>query len=385
MKTIHSGLMHSAESEVADLFFVVLFLILFVLMLAGLYYLATRFHRFSVIERIALQHPKCAWLLSFSPMLLIVLAMVLTPFTTIVVVLHLIVFWAISDGIAKLLRRWKHRVRKGNPEGIAAICATVIYFSFGFYYAHHVYETSYSFTTQKAMQPDSLRVVFIADAHLGVTLDGDAFAVQMERIQKTNPDLVIVAGDFVDDNSERVDMERACEALGTLDTTYGVYYSFGNHDEGYAKGSRDFTVMDLRQMLTRQGVIILEDETVQLDTNLQLIGRLDRSAETRLPMSTLMAESDEAVYTIVVDHQPNDYAAQAQAGADLVLSGHTHGGHIFPAGPIGVWIGANDRYYGTEHRAQTDFIVTSGISGWAIPFKTGAISEYVVIDITKSL
>ena len=77
MKTIHSGLMHSAESEVADLFFVVLFLILFVLMLAGLYYLATRFHRFSVIERIALQHPKCAWLLSFSPMLLIVLAMVL--------------------------------------------------------------------------------------------------------------------------------------------------------------------------------------------------------------------------------------------------------------------------------------------------------------------
>ncbi len=366
------------------MFFLVLFLILFVLMLLGIYYLATRFHRFSVIERIALQYPKRAWLLAFSPMLLVVPAMLLTPFTTIVAVLHLIVFWAICDGIATLLRRWKQRARKGNPEGIAAIFATVIYFCFGWYYAHHIYETSYSFTTQKAMQPDSLRVVFIADAHLGVTLDGDRFAEQMDRIQKTNPDLVIVAGDFVDDDSERADMEQACKALGRLDTTYGVYFSFGNHDEGYSKGSRDFTVQDLRLTLMEQGVIILEDEAVLLDNNLQLIGRLDRSAEHRMSMSALMSEASGTVYTIVADHQPNDYEAQAQAGADLVLSGHTHGGHIFPAGPIGVWIGANDRYYGTERRAQTDFVVTSGISGWAIPFKTGAVSEYVVIDITKS-
>ncbi|MBQ9188951.1 MAG: metallophosphoesterase, partial [Clostridia bacterium] len=85
--------------------------------------------------------------------------------------------------------------------------------------------------------------------------------------------------------------------------------------------------------------------------------------------------------TVMLDHQPNDYAAEAAAGMDLVLSGHTHGGHIFPAGQIGLWIGANDFLYGTTRIGQTDFVVTSGISGWAIPFKTGTFSEYVVIDL----
>ena len=67
----------------------------------------------------------------------------------------------------------------------------------------------------------------------------------------------------------------------------------------------------------------------------------------------------------------------------LFVCGGT-GGHIFPAGPIGLWMGANDRFYGTETRGDTTFLVTSGISGWGIPFKTGCISEYVVIDITST-
>ena len=99
--------------------------------------------------------------------------------------------------------------------------------------------------------------------------------------------------------------------------------------------------------------------------------------------SELMRGLDETKYVIMLDHQPNDYAAEAEAGADLVLSGHTHGGHIFPAGLIGLWTGANDRTYGSERRGNTDFYVTSGISGWGIPFKTGCISEFVVIDIVR--
>ena len=87
---------------------------------------------------------------------------------------------------------------------------------------------------------------------------------------------------------------------------------------------------------------------------------------------------------IMLDHQPNDYAAEEASGVDLVLSGHTHGGHIFPAGLLGVWMGANDKTYGYERRGGTDFFVTSGISGWVIPFKTGCISEYVVIDIVPN-
>ena len=98
-------------------------------------------------------------------------------------------------------------------------------------------------------------------------------------------------------------------------------------------------------------------------------------------MSTLTEGLDPSRYMIVIDHQPNDYDAEAAAGADLVLSGHTHGGQLIPITKVGEWIGANDATYGYERRGDTDFIVTSGISAWSILFKTGCKSEYVIIDI----
>ena len=101
-------------------------------------------------------------------------------------------------------------------------------------------------------------------------------------------------------------------------------------------------------------------------------------------MEALLAKIDPAVYTVVLDHQPSDYAAEAAAGADLVLSGHTHGGQLFPINRIGELIGANDRTYGHEKRGNTDFIVTSGIGAWEIPFKTGCKSEFVVIDLVPA-
>ena len=97
-----------------------------------------------------------------------------------------------------------------------------------------------------------------------------------------------------------------------------------------------------------------------------------------------MAGLDKTKYAVVLDHQPNDFDAETAAGADLVLCGHTHGGHIFPAGQIGLVMGANDAIYGASKRSDTSFVVTSGISGWAIPFKTGTFSEFVVIDLIKS-
>ena len=71
-----------------------------------------------------------------------------------------------------------------------------------------------------------------------------------------------------------------------------------------------------------------------------------------------------------------------EAGVDLVLSGHTHGGQLLPVNYVGEWTGVNAKTYGLERRGKTDFVVTSGISDWAIQFKTGCKSEYVVIDIT---
>ena len=98
-------------------------------------------------------------------------------------------------------------------------------------------------------------------------------------------------------------------------------------------------------------------------------------------MEELVSGLDSDKYTIVLDHQPHDYSAQTAAGVDLVLSGHTHGGQLFPVNYMGEWTKENEKTYGLATRQNTNFIVTSGISDWAIKFKTGCKSEYVVIDV----
>lgn len=365
------------------MFWGILFGLLLLLVVLGMIYLIRSFHGFSFIDKIGEKSKKISWLVACLPLVVIVIMMMVNGFSTIVCTLHLILFWGLCDLIALVVRRFSKKKLSRNLVGTTAILITVIYLCIGWYFAHHVYETSYSFETAKELGQDKLRVVQIADSHLGVTLDGEEFAAEMEKVQKTNPDVVVITGDFVDDDSNKADMVRACKALGELETTYGVYFSFGNHDKGYFEGSRDFSEQDLREELEKNGVIILEDQTVLVNNSFYIIGREDRSEQERKYMEELMQNLDTSKYMIVLDHQPNDYANEAAAGVDLVLSGHTHGGHIFPAGYIGVLMGANDRAYGTEHRDNTDFVVTSGISGWAIPFKTGTISEYVVIDIVS--
>ncbi len=318
---------------------IVLFIALFAGAALGVIYVVRSFHRFSFMQRLA---------------------------------------WVIKKLSKKELSR--------DITGAAAIVITAVYMGIGWFLAHHVFVTEYSFTTHKPLKNGSLRVVEIADLHLGITLDGKDFERELEKAQAADPDVVVIAGDFVDDDSYKADMIDACAALGKLKTKYGVYFIYGNHDKGYSN-YRDFTTEDLDRELEKNGIVILEDESVLIDDSFYITGRQDRSEETRsggrADMKELTKELDSSKYDIVLDHQPNDYAAEAEAGADLVLSGHTHGGHIFPAGYIGLWIGANDRVYGTEKRDNTTFVVTSGISGWAIPFKTGTKSEIVIIDITQ--
>ena len=232
----------------------------------------------------------------------------------------------------------------------------------------------------------NLRIVQFADSHVGNTFDGEEFLDHVKAMQEENPDLVVVTGDYVDDDTSKEDMAAACRALGTLRTTYGVYYVFGNHDKGYyGPEYRGYDGGDLIAELEKNNVTVLEDETVLIGQQFYLIGRQDRSEEQRgnrrASMQEMMKDLDADKYSIVLDHQPYDYDAQSAAGVDLVLSGHTHGGHFFPINSMGEWLGIDAKTYGLEQREDTNFIVTSGISEWAIQFRTGCKSEYVVVDI----
>ncbi len=361
------------------MFFAIIFPLVFLLGAAGMVYLGLRIRKYAFVRR----WKWAGWIFAFAvcPVTawLFITILKLSVFNLVLILLHLVVFWILCD-----LGWWiAERIRKKRPRyyyaGAVAIGLTVVYLGLGWFFAHHVFVTEYSLTTQKQLEGE-LCIVQITDAHLGVTLDGEDFARELEKVQAQNPDVVVITGDFVDDDSPKEDMLAACKALGKLKTTYGVYFVHGNHDRGYFRRGT-FTAAEFLQALTDNGVVILEDEALLIDNRFSLIGRKDASDRRRLSMEALTKDLDTSKYMLVLDHQPTDFDAEARAGADLTLCGHTHGGHIFPTGLVGVWFGGNDLCYGKEVREGSTFIVSSGISGWAMPFKTGCISEIAVIRV----
>ena len=357
-----------------------IFIAVTLLLIVGVIYIVRHFHRFGFIQKIAEKHKLISWIVSFIPIAIVSCFFVINIYSPIIVLIHLFFIWLICDIISWVIKKTTKKDFKRYYSGAVAIAFTIIYLSHGWFCAHHVYQTNYTFETTKDIG-SPIRIVEIADSHLGITLDGDEFADEMKKVQETSPDAVVIAGDFVDDDTYKADMVKACKALGALQTKYGVYFIFGNHDKGYYTNYRDFTSEELRAELRKNNIAVLEDDGVLVDNRFYILGRQDRTVPDRADMQTLTEELDKSKYMILLDHQPNDYDNEAASNVDLVLSGHTHGGHLFPLGIIGDIFNINDRTYGTEVRNGTTFVVSSGISGWAIPFKTGTISEFVVIDI----
>lgn len=352
----------------------------------GIIYLASRFGKFSFVDKLAKGRKVFCFLIGCIPVILIFLLLWFTMgvINAMICIIHLMAFWLLCDFVNWIVRKKRNVEFIKYYAGVAAIGITVIYLACGWYLAHHVWSVKYTVETDK--QVGQLRIVQFADSHVGSTFDGEGFAKHMEEIQAEDPDIVVVTGDYVDDDTTKEDMIASCKALGSIKTTYGVYYVFGNHDKGYYGSEyRGYSGEDLIAELEKNNVTVLQDETVLLDDRFYLIGRQDRSEEqhgdSRASMEELVSGLDDDKYSIVLDHQPHDYDAQEAANVDLVLSGHTHGGQLFPFSRMGQWTGIDDKSYGLEKRGNTNFVVTSGISDWAIKFKTGCKSEYVVIDV----
>lgn len=378
---------------------------------AALLYLVRNVRRFTPLKKLAEKSRAAGWLVASAAVLLPLGACFALwgAMNALIILLHLALFGLLADLVCRVIGKLRKKRFARNYAGLAALLLTVAYLGVGWYQASHVWRTAYTVTTGKAV--GQLRVGLIADSHLGTTFDGAGFAAHMKTLQAEKPDVVVVAGDFVDERSSRADMIAACKALGGLETPYGVYFVFGNHDKGNYSGGhagqtpdgirkagkrsglmpdRDFTAEDLVNELEANGVTVLQDETVLLDDRFYLIGRQDASEETenrggRASMQELTQGLNEQYYSIVLDHQPHDYDGEAASGVDLVLSGHTHGGQLIPLVQLIDWFGfGDDNVYGLERRADTEFVVTSGISDWAISFKTGCRSEYVILDIQGS-
>jgi predicted MPP superfamily phosphohydrolase len=190
-----------------------------------------------------------------------------------------------------------------------------------------------------------LRIALVADLHLGYNVSLRHIQEIKDAIQRTQPDLIIYAGDIFDNEFDAVpDPKKAAAILGSLKSTYGSYACWGNHDieevilAGFTFNSADSSVSSdprMNAFLKKAGIRLLEDQTVLIADSFYLCGRLDasckeKSGKIRLTPSQLTSGLDQEKPILVIDHQPSQLRELSEAGADLILSGHTHDGQIFP-------------------------------------------------------
>ncbi len=285
--------------------------------------------------------------ISFVPLIIFVVFMFLDRINTIIVYIYILLFFIMFDFVFYIIKKIIKKSISYDSKYLISIIITTLYLSYSFFNAYHIVETTYKINTNKNIGLDNFRIVQISDSHIGVNISGDRFMKYMDVVNSRNPDIVVITGDFIDDDTSFDDMVKACIGLGKLKTKYGVYFVYGNHDKGYFN-YRGYSDVDLEKELIKNNVIILNDDVMKIDNNIILVGRKDASFINRLSSYELTKNIDKNKYIIMLDHQPNDYENEKKSNVDLVLSGHTHGGQFFPIGQIAVLLGINDNRYGLE-------------------------------------
>ncbi len=355
-------------------------------------YLIFRFKRFHFVQTLSKGNKKLQYAIAAIPVLVLFVLALFDMIPVLIISMYLMITWMLCDLVAIIIRKFTKKSCKYYLAGIAAIVIMVCFFGYGYINAHHIVKTEINLTTNKriktqgeSLKNNTLKIAMFADSHVGCMFDGEGFKKISKDIMKNNPDIVLVCGDYVDDDTTKKDMVAATKALGEMKPKLGTYMVFGNHDDAYFH-FRDFSFGDLKKELKKNNVNVLEDQMIVPYGGFYLVGRKDKHCKNRKSLTELMKDADtNKLYSIVLDHQPNDFDGEAKANPDLVLCGHTHAGQLIPLGWGTDIFHTNDLRYGMEKRKNTTFFVTSGIAGWGLPFKTGAKAEYVIINVKSNV
>lgn len=305
-----------------------------------------------------------------------------------VVVLHVLAMYLVLDLAALAARlpgkdRQRGKVylvwRKVHGCGLVPVVAACAIIAYGFFNMNHAVRTEYSVMTEKRV--GDYQVILITDIHYDTVQDTELLKGKIEEINARNPDIVVLGGDIVEEGTTKEMMQEAFEVLGGLESRYGVYYVYGNHDSQPYTDYRSFTDEELEKAILSNGIIILEDSYIEINDDLILAGRGDvwGNASGRLSTKEILEGADRDRYIILADHQPVGVDENSAEGVDLQLSGHTHAGQIWPAGWLTEIFGSYN--YGEYQKGNCRLIVSSGFAGWRYPVRTGEHCEYVVVTI----
>ncbi|MFE0819620.1 metallophosphoesterase [Streptomyces sp. NPDC058794] len=218
------------------------------------------------------------------------------------------------------------------------------------------------------------RIAVVSDIHLGPVL-GRGFAQKVvDTINATQPDLIAVVGDLVDGSVK--DLGPAAAPLARLRARHGAYFVTGNHE--YFSGAEQW-VAEVRRL----GLIPLENVRTELP-HFDLAGVNDVAGENEgqgPDYAKALGDRDRARACVLLAHQPVMIHDAVDHGVDLQLSGHTHGGQLWPGSLVAG--AANPTLAGLERYGDTQLYVSRGAGAWGPPTRVGAESDVTVIELAS--
>lgn len=260
----------------------------------------------------------------------------------------------------------------------------------------------YTYESDKLPQEfEGYRIVQISDLH-NATFGKDNSRL-MEKIRELSPDMVVITGDVVDSN--HTNLEVAIAFAKQVATEYTTYYVTGNHENWLEESERT----ELLSGLKDAGVICLSDEFVEIskgDSSITLVGLNDESLSGPTLKLVLSKEDEatdqgasgtdgdegqalpgvEASLQILLAHEPQYLENYSQAGVDLVLTGHAHGGQ-FRIPFIGGGLVAPDQGFfpkyteGMHEMGSTTMIISRGLGNSIIPVRLFNLPEIVCVEL----
>ena len=257
----------------------------------------------------------------------------------------------------------------------------------------HAQETVvYRYDVEVDKPGEDMKLVLIGDLHLSVNSQLATTRRMVELINAQEPDAVVIAGDIFTSSYESLaHPEQYAEALRGIRSKYGVYAVYGNHDVeetlfgGFAISpvSQAFRTAQMEDFFRDCGFTVLYDQVVDIG-GVQLAGRVDGEkagdgTKNRMTPAQLLSDIDQSLPVVVLEHEPKEFKALKEAGADVALCGHTHAGQMFPGNLVVPFFNENAWGHVRVHDLET--VVTAGVGYYGPPMRVGTDSEVSVVNL----
>ena len=225
-------------------------------------------------------------------------------------------------------------------------------------------------------------IVQISDVHVGPTIKRGYLDAIVTRVNALEPDAIAITGDLVDGSVKRLRLHT--EPLSRLSARDGAFFVTGNHE--YYSGADEW-ITEMRRLgmtvLLNEHVLCRRDgETLMIAGVTDYTAHLFDPAHQSDPVAAMRGTPAGLGARVLLAHQPRSAALAADAGFDLQLSGHTHGGQFFP---WNLFVPLQQPFTAGLNRLRTMWVYTSrGTGYWGPPKRFGAPSEITRVRLVAA-